>query len=96
MNSTSGKSNLPMLGGFSAKESAEELEERLEMRKQNPDLVPSMFLWKDFGERTCFAFRSYVRYFVWQALRLRFVLTGDRPTTNVVSNPGDLCFLNRS
>ncbi|CAN0508488.1 unnamed protein product, partial [Ectocarpus sp. 12 AP-2014] len=26
----------------------EELEERLQKRKQNPDLVPSMFLWKDF------------------------------------------------
>lgn len=27
-----------------------ELDERIRMRKQNPDLVPSMFLWKDFGE----------------------------------------------
>lgn len=26
------------------------LEERLERRAQNPELVPSMFLWKDFGE----------------------------------------------
>lgn len=27
------------------------VEERLERRLQNPDLVPSMFLWKDFGEQ---------------------------------------------
>ncbi|CAM9831277.1 unnamed protein product [Scytosiphon promiscuus] len=47
--STSGVSRLPMVRGFAANESAEELEERLEMRKRNPDLVPSMFLWKDFG-----------------------------------------------
>lgn len=33
-----------------AKESPEELEERLKKRMENPDLVPSMFLWKDFGE----------------------------------------------
>lgn len=26
-----------------------DLQERLERRRQNPDLVPSMFLWKDFG-----------------------------------------------
>ncbi|CAM9843693.1 unnamed protein product [Scytosiphon promiscuus] len=31
------------------KETAEELEERLKKRMENPDLVPSMFLWKDFG-----------------------------------------------
>ena len=35
---------------YLTKETAEELHERLEKRKQNPDLVPSMFLWKDFGE----------------------------------------------
>lgn len=33
------------------KESMEELQERLAKRKQNPALVPSMFLWKDFGEQ---------------------------------------------
>ncbi|CAB1103690.1 unnamed protein product [Ectocarpus sp. CCAP 1310/34] len=27
----------------------DDLEERLEQRRNNPDLVPSMFLWKDFG-----------------------------------------------
>eukprot|EP00903_Cladosiphon_okamuranus_P012166 g11413.t1 len=27
----------------------EDLKERIEKRRQNPDLVPSMFLWKDFG-----------------------------------------------
>eukprot|EP00752_Nemacystus_decipiens_P006743 g6060.t1 len=31
------------------KESMEELNEKLEKRMQNPDLVPSLFLWKDFG-----------------------------------------------
>ncbi len=36
---------------YLTKESAEELQERLEKRKQNPDLVPSMFLWKDFSEK---------------------------------------------
>ncbi|CAN0016842.1 unnamed protein product, partial [Sphacelaria rigidula] len=30
-------------------EEAEKLEERIRQRRQNPDLVPSMFLWKDFG-----------------------------------------------
>ncbi|CAN0419853.1 unnamed protein product [Pylaiella littoralis] len=29
--------------------STAKLEERLRKRRQNPDLVPSMFLWKDFG-----------------------------------------------
>ena len=33
------------------KESMAELHELLRKRKENPDLVPSMFLWKDFGER---------------------------------------------
>ncbi|CAM9941933.1 unnamed protein product, partial [Ectocarpus sp. 12 AP-2014] len=28
---------------------AEDLEEKLEKRRRNPDLIPSMFLWKDFG-----------------------------------------------
>lgn len=28
----------------------QEQEERVRMRTTNPDLVPSMFLWKDFGE----------------------------------------------
>lgn len=32
-------------------EEEEDLQERIEKRRQNPDLVPSMFLWKDFGER---------------------------------------------
>lgn len=49
--STSGGIRLLELGGFFRKESAEEVEKRLELRKQNPDLLPSMFLWKDFGER---------------------------------------------
>ncbi|CAN0066944.1 unnamed protein product [Ectocarpus sp. 4 AP-2014] len=29
-----------------------DLKERLEQRRRNPDLVPSMFLWKDFGEHS--------------------------------------------
>lgn len=49
--STSSAFGLLAMGGYNAKESAEELEERLRQRKQNPDLAPSMFLWKDFGER---------------------------------------------
>ncbi|CAM9644386.1 unnamed protein product [Ectocarpus sp. 13 AM-2016] len=28
---------------------SEDLEEKLEKRRRNPDLIPSMFLWKDFG-----------------------------------------------
>lgn len=36
---------------YPTKESVEELHERLEKRKQNPDLVPSLFLWKDFSEK---------------------------------------------
>ncbi|CAM9763225.1 unnamed protein product, partial [Hapterophycus canaliculatus] len=47
--STSTRFRLQGNGEYSAKEPAKELQERLEMRKQNPDLVPSMFLWKDFG-----------------------------------------------
>lgn len=35
--------------GLSAKE-LEELEERVKKRRENPDLLPSLFLWKDFGE----------------------------------------------
>ncbi|CAN0013328.1 unnamed protein product, partial [Ectocarpus sp. 6 AP-2014] len=35
-------------GEHVSKETPEELEERLQKRRQNPDLVPSMFLWKDF------------------------------------------------
>ena len=31
-------------------EELQELEEKVEARKVNPELVPSMFLWKDFGE----------------------------------------------
>lgn len=27
-----------------------ELEEKVEARRKHPELVPSMFLWKDFGE----------------------------------------------
>ena len=32
------------------KVSPAQLEEILEKRRENPELVPSMFLWKDFGE----------------------------------------------
>lgn len=28
----------------------QELEEKVQARRENPELVPSMFLWKDFGE----------------------------------------------
>ncbi|CAN0013701.1 unnamed protein product [Ectocarpus sp. 6 AP-2014] len=31
------------------KANSEDLEEKLEKRRRNPDLIPSMFLWKDFG-----------------------------------------------
>lgn len=31
-------------------EEAKAIEERIRQRRKNPDLVPSMFLWKDFGE----------------------------------------------
>ena len=31
-------------------EEMEELEEKVQARRENPELVPSMFLWKDFGE----------------------------------------------
>ena len=31
-------------------EELQEFEERVEARRENPKLVPSMFLWKDFGE----------------------------------------------
>lgn len=34
---------------ISLKHEADDLQKRLERRRQNPDLVPSMFLWKDFG-----------------------------------------------
>lgn len=45
-------SRLPMQSEYTAKESPAEVQERIEKRRQNPDLVPSMFLWKDFGERS--------------------------------------------
>eukprot|EP00752_Nemacystus_decipiens_P008148 g7287.t1 len=38
-----------MRSDYTLKETQAELEERIEKRRQNPDLVPSMFLWKDFG-----------------------------------------------
>ena len=31
-------------------EALQELEEKVEARRKHPELVPSMFLWKDFGE----------------------------------------------
>ncbi|CAM9190562.1 unnamed protein product, partial [Ectocarpus sp. 8 AP-2014] len=34
---------------YKPKLKSEDLEEKLEKRRRNPDLVPSMFLWKDFG-----------------------------------------------
>lgn len=43
------------------KESMEELNEKLERRMQNPNLVPSMFLWKDFGEKSLAALCDLVR-----------------------------------
>lgn len=58
---SSSKSKLSVLGGLPTQKTAEELEERLEMRKQNPDLVPSMFLWKDFGKRAGFACCRFAR-----------------------------------
>eukprot|EP00903_Cladosiphon_okamuranus_P012164 g11411.t1 len=36
-------------GAASVAQQQEDLQERIEKRRQNPDLVPSMFLWKDFG-----------------------------------------------
>lgn len=38
--------------GYSAEE-LQELEDKVEARKVHPDLVPSMFLWKDFGKGHC-------------------------------------------
>lgn len=35
-----------------------ELEERVKARRENPKLVPSMFLWKDFGESEYMHIRS--------------------------------------
>ena len=55
---------------YPVRESQAALEERIEKRRQNPDLVPSMFLWKDFGEseknhkaRTELGLRDVVRRF---------------------------------
>lgn len=31
-------------------EESQDLQMRIHDRKTNPDLVPSMFLWKDYGE----------------------------------------------
>ena len=36
-----------------------ELEEKVEARREHPELVPSMFLWKDFGE--CCEFIPYLK-----------------------------------
>ena len=38
--------------GYSRQE-LHELEELVEARRVHPELVPSMFLWKDFGETFC-------------------------------------------
>lgn len=36
----------------------QDLEERVRKRAENPDLAPSKFLWKDFGERLCWVFST--------------------------------------
>lgn len=45
-------------------ELARELEERVKMRKLNPDLMPSMFLWRDFGEELALVRDVYLVSFV--------------------------------
>lgn len=40
--------------GLSRHELEKEREELLRLRRRNPDLAPSVFLWKDFGERIFF------------------------------------------
>ena len=34
-----------------SREEQEELDKMVELRRTQPELVPSMFLWKDFGEK---------------------------------------------
>ena len=47
----------------------DDLQRKLEERQKNPDLAPSMFLWKDFGERsTRFLFQCGNFGSVWFAL----------------------------
>ncbi len=50
---------------------SQELEKRINDRRTNPDLAPSMFLWKDFGETfSCAATHAYggavVELVVWR------------------------------
>lgn len=45
-------SNVQTKNGYSRQE-LHELEELVEARRVHPELVPSMFLWKDFGEVFC-------------------------------------------
>lgn len=42
--------------GYSSQE-LKELEEKVQARRVHPELIPSMFLWKDFGE-TCKGIRN--------------------------------------
>ncbi len=56
-------------GGRSLPNEPEGLKEKLEKRRQNPDLVPSMFLWKDFGEmRVVRAFGHRLAVDVWRQM----------------------------
>lgn len=41
----------------------QEFKERVNARREHPDLVPSMFLWKDFGEG-CKCIQSPVQYLI--------------------------------
>ena len=43
----------------------EELEKMVKLRRTNPELVPSMFLWKDFGEKLfSYTLQDRSRYFI--------------------------------
>jgi len=47
------------MSGLSLSNESEDLKERIEKRADNPDLVPSMFLWKDYGEGRALCFSGF-------------------------------------
>lgn len=57
------------IGSRAARENAKEIEERVQSRKSNPDLAPSIFLWRDFGE----PFRTVCRHVLTMLIRCGMV-----------------------
>lgn len=58
-------------------EEEDELEKIVKLRRTNPELIPSMFLWKDFGKSfDLFSIAAYTSYTVcWSVTHVLIVFT---------------------